>query len=311
MLALILAASLTATRLPLPAGPPVSMDYLAAAAGQVWVPGGNTGKVFVLERGKFRTLDGFPTKKGRGDRLLGPSSVGIGRAAAWIGNRGDSRICGFDLHSLEKRGCVEVPGMPDGTFYVAPTLEIWVTTPRENSIQIVDVSGAPKLAGKLELGGAPEGYAVDAGRGMVYTNLEDKDRTLAIDARTRKIVATFEPGCGEAGPRGLALDAGRKLLFVACTDGVVVLDEETGARKGRLETGKGVDNIDYLPRSHRLFVSAGQDGQLTVADVGPNGNFRPVGSAQVGKGCRVVVATEDGTAYAADSTSGALWVVKP
>ncbi len=201
--------------------------------------------------------------------------------------------------------------MPDGTFYVATTQEVWVTTPQEKSLQVLDVKdpAAPKLVGRIELEGEPEGYAVDARRGRVYTNLEDKDRTLVIHARSREVLSKFEPGCGEKGPRGLAVDPDRGLLLVACTDGVVALDAKTGMRKGRLDTGAGVDNIDYVGK--RVYVSAGQAEKLTVAEVADDGSFKPVASAKVGKGCRVVVATKDGTAYAADSAGGQLWVFKP
>src|SRR5947209_4652705 len=165
MLALLLAASTLA----LPAPAPVLMDYLATEGDTVWVPAGNTGKVFVLENGAFRTVAGFPTTPGRNDRLLGPTSVGLGQGFAYIGNRGDSKICAVNARSLEKAGCAEVPSTPDGTFYVAPTREVWVTTPRENSIQILDVRdpAAPRVAAKLTLDGQPEGYAVDASRGVV------------------------------------------------------------------------------------------------------------------------------------------------
>lgn len=309
MLAMLLAAS----TLSLPgAQPPVLMDYLATEGETVWVPGANTGKVFVLQGGKFRTVEGFPTTKGRNGRLLGPTSVGIGRGFAYVGNRGDSKICAVDARSLEKKGCAQLPGMPDGTFFVAPAEEVWVTTPREKSIQILDVkdAAAPRLSAKIELDGEPEGYAVDPGSGLVFTNLEDKDRTLAIDARSRKVVATFEPGCGPAGPRGLAVDAKRGLLLVACTDGVVALDAHTGARKGRLDTGAGVDNIDYVPGRRLVYATAGRAAQLTVAELGDDGSFEPVAREKVGKGCRVVVATPDGTAYVADGGEGRLWVVK-
>jgi DNA-binding beta-propeller fold protein YncE len=289
------------------------MDYLAAAGTQVWVPAGNTGKVFVLdEPGKpFREIDGFATKKGRNDRLMGPSSVTLSTATAFVGNRGDSSICAFDRKSLEKKGCATVPGMPDGTFWVGATREVWVTTPREQSIQILDTHDGMKVTAAIKLEGEPEGYAVDDGKGLVYTNLEDKDRTLVIDARARKVTATFQPGCGEAGPRGLALDTTRALLFVACTDGVVALDSRTGARRGRIDTGKGVDNIDYLSGKGRLYVAAGQAAKLTIAEAGDDGSLREVGTAAIGKGSRVVVVAQDGTAYAADSQSGALWVAKP
>ena len=313
LIPLLAAAVLQAQKLALPAPAPVIMDYLAAAGAQVWVPAGNTGKVFVLEGpGKpIRTIDGFATRKGRSDRLMGPSSVSLSSSTAFVGNRGDSSICAFERSSLKKKSCATVPGIPDGTFWVATTQEVWVTTPRDKSLQILDAHGELKASGQIPLEGEPEGYAVDEGKGLVYTNLEDKDRTLVIDARSRKVTATFAPGCGEAGPRGIALDTERALLFVACPDAVVSLDPRTGARKGRIETGKGVDNIDYLPAKKRLYISAGQAARLTLAEAAEDGSLRETGAAEVGKGSRVVVVTEDGTAYAADSQSGALWVVKP
>ena len=71
--------------------------------------------------------------------------------------------------------------MPDGLQYVAQTKELWVTTPRDKSIRILDGATLVQKA-KLEFDGAPEGFAADGVRGRFYTNLEDKDRTIAIDA---------------------------------------------------------------------------------------------------------------------------------
>jgi len=64
--------------------------------------------------------------------------------------------------------------------------------PGEQGIRILD---ATTLAQKMKLTfpGNPEGYAVDAKRGRFYTNLEDKDRTVAIDLKTHETVATWNP----------------------------------------------------------------------------------------------------------------------
>src|SRR6266478_6284849 len=62
--------------------------------------------------------------------------------------------------------------------------------------------------------------------------------TLAIDVKSRKVISTWDSGCGKDGPRGLALDAGRGVLFIACSSaGVMAVDAKTGARRARLETG--------------------------------------------------------------------------
>lgn len=314
MFAIVLAAAAAATPLKFPdVQAPVVMDYLAADGDRVWAPAGNTGKVFVLEGGKFRSVDGFPTKEGRNNRMMGPSSVSVGKGAVYVGNRGDSKIWAIDPKTLEKKGSVEMPSTPDGVFYVATTNEVWVTTPRDNAIQIIDVKdpSAPKIVGRIAADG-PEGYAVDAAKGIVYTNLEDKDATLAIDAKSRKIVSTWEHTCGKDGPRGLAVDPDRGVLFVGCaSQGIVVLDAKTGAKKGKLEVGEGVDNIDYLPGKRLLYASAGRSEKLTVAHLEDDGSLKAMTTSPVGKGCRVVVATKDGAAYAADSAGGQLWVLKP
>jgi len=314
-------SALLAVSVALPGGPPVGMDYLAydAATGRIWVPAGNTGNVDVIDvaTGKVTSVGGFPTAPPRrpGRPRMGPSSAAVGDGVVWIGNRANNEICAVDSRTLARGPCHRLPSMPDGLAYIDATHEVWVTTPGERAITVVDVSGneaGPPVAIKID--GDPEGVAVDAARGLFYTNLEDKDRTLAIDARTRKVVASWPAGCGAAGPRGLTLDAGRRLLFVACTDGAVVRDvapHGEGKEVGRLKTSGGVDNIDYAAKRGLLFVASGLGGTLTVARVGGTGALSAVTSIPTAQGARCVVVTADGTAYVADSAGGRLIVARP
>jgi DNA-binding beta-propeller fold protein YncE len=310
---------LLAAAIALPGGPPVGMDYLAyePANRRIWVPAGNTGNVDVVDvaTGKVTPVSGFPTAPARrpGRPRMGPSSAAVGDGVVWIGNRANNEICAVDARTLARGPCHRLPSMPDGLGYVPATHEVWVTTPGERAITVVDVSGktgVPPVAIKID--GDPEGLAVDAARGIVYTNVEDKDRTLEIDARTRKIVASWPASCGAAGPRGLALDETRRLLFVACTDGAVTRDVGHGGKEvGRLKTSGGVDNIDYAPRPSLLFVASGLGGRLTVARVGNTGALSAVTSVPTAPGARCVVVAADGTAFVADSAGGRLMVVKP
>jgi hypothetical protein len=301
----------------LPGGPPVSMDYLAYEPGKdrVWAPAGNTGNVDVVDAktGKVMPIAGFgtATMKGRDgkDRTVGPSSVSIGSGSAWVGNRAGNLVCAVDLDKLEKKGCVALPSTPDGTVWVAPSREVWVTTPREDSITIVDASdpASPKIAGKIAVDG-PEGYAVDAERGIFYTNLEDKDQTLAIDVKARKVVATWPSGCGKDGPRGLALDGARRHLFVACAAGQLrTLDAgHDGKLLGEVAAGEGLDNIDYLPSKHLVYAAGGRSGTLTVARADESGKLTQVAQVKAAEGGRVVVVDAHGKAYVADSRQGRL-----
>jgi hypothetical protein len=288
----------------------VSLDYLAIdrPRSRVWIPAGETGSVDVLDApsGKMTRIEGFPTqeREARGQkRVVGPSSATIGEGFAYVGNRANSEICAVDLDKLVKGACLALPSAPDGLQYVATTKELWATTPKDKSITVLDASLPDKLAPKtkITLDGAPEGYAVDPGRGVFYTNLEDLDKTLVIDARTHKVTATWEPKCGSDGPRGLALDAAKGFLFVACTTEVKVLDAaHGGAQLSALPAGGGIDNIDYVDEKHQLYIAAGKTGLLTVARVDDKGVLSVLGTVATAPGTRVVVAGKDGSAYVAD-----------
>jgi hypothetical protein len=309
---------LATTTIPLPGGPPVGMDYLAydAANHRVWAPAGNTGNIDVVDTatGRVTPLGGFPTipapRPGRPN--MGPSSATVGEGVVWVGNRGDNKVCAFDGRTLKRRACVQLTAMPDGVQYVAATKELWITTPRDRTVTVVDVkndgAGTPTT---IAVDGSPEGYALDGARGLFYTNLEDKDRTLTIDIKTRKVVADWPSGCGGEGPRGIAVDGARKLLIVACTDGAVTLDLAHGGKVlGRLHTGKGVDNIDYVAARKQLYVASREDGMLTIASVADSGTLTAAATATTAKGARNAVVDENGTAYVADSSGGKLIVVK-
>jgi len=190
---------------------------------------------------------------------------------------------------------------------------VWVTTPRDHSIAVVAVdSGALRVSGTIPLDGQPEGFAVDDGRGVFYTNLEDRNQTIMIDVKTRAVSATWVPGCGDDGPRGLALDAHLDFLMVACTDRVQVLDAgHDGRRLSGLDTGGGLDNLDYVASRGELYAAAARAATLTIAHLDAQGSLAPRAVVATAPGARNAVATDDGRAYLADGSEGKLLVVQP
>src|SRR6266446_658978 len=300
----------------LPGGPPVGMDYLAydVHSGLLFVPASNTGKLDVIDTrtGKLRSVDGWPTAQ-RDDRVAGITAATTGAGYAYIGNRADSTVCAVEIETLARRGCVTLPSTPDGVFYVSPTREVWVTMPRDNSLLVLGLkdSGNPTAVGTIRLEGQPEGYAVDERRGIVFTNLEDKDKTLAIEARSRKVTATWSPECGEKGPRGIAADPDAMHVFVACFAGGLREFGSDGKILARLETGAGVDNIDWFPSGQLVYIASAQEGKLTIAKSGPGGALSVVSVAPTVPGGRSVIVDGSGTAYVPDSKGGRLVLVKP
>ena len=298
----------------------VMLDYLAVdrVRHRVWVPAGGTGNAVVIYT-KSRNVDRvekFATaeveRRGK-KRIVGPSSATIGDGFVYVGNRADSSVCAIDATTLARAGCVTLPSSPDGVAFVAPKKEVWVTMPRVQTIEILDVAtpSAPKLAGDIKLEGDPEGYAVDDAHGLFYTNLEDKDRTLRIDASTRQVTATWMPSCGEDGPRGLALEPAGQFLMVACTQHVAVLAAGSdGHILSTLDTGEGVDNLDYLTGPVLLYAAAGGAGTLTVAHLDAKGVLTSRATVKTAKGARNAVVAKDGTVFAADGPEGKILVVR-
>ena len=310
---------LTATSFSLPgASGPVTVDYLVCDRqhARVWVPVGETGSadVFDVATGTFTRVDGFKTaeREAHGKkRMAGPSAATVGDGFVYVGDRATSEVCAVEETTFKLGTCLTLPAPTDGVAYVASTKEVWVTTPRDHSLTVLDASKPETLRPKLVIktNGAPEGYAVDARRGIFYTNLEDKNRTLAIDLKTGAVKATWDSGCGADGPRGLAVDEARNFIMVACTDGVKVLDgAHDGAMLGTLDTGAGVDNIDWLEPKRLLFVGAAKAGRLTVARIDDTGQAIVVATGDTPQGARNPVADAEGNAYEVDAANGRLLV---
>jgi DNA-binding beta-propeller fold protein YncE len=291
----------------------IFMDYIAfdPATRLVWAPAGNTGTVVVIDpaSGKVQTIDGLATAEmgtGERKRKVGPSSVTPGEGLVYVGNRGDSAVCAFNARSLVRAACHRLDSMPDAVAYVAATREVWVTTPRDKSIRVLDATTLDEKA-RLTFDGNPEGFAVDGKRGRFYTNLEDKDLSLAIDLKTHQTVATWHPSCGPDGPHGLRVDAAAGHLFVACSTRVEVLDAgHDGAVLSSIDTGDGVDDIDYSPATHLLYVGAAKAGKLTIARDDAHGKLSVAATVPTHVGARNPAVTDKGVVYLAHSALGGL-----
>src|SRR5213596_3766074 len=220
----------------------VALDYVAydRATGKLWVPASNTGSVDVIDEATdaVAQVTGFKTGEVelRGRKVIvGPTAISIGDGVVYIGNRGDSTLCVIDAQTLKRGECLEVAppsagpaAAPDAVVDVAATKEVWITTgapplgiaSADKSLQVFDASDPRHLKRKtkIPLEGSAEGYAVDNQRGLFYTNLEEIGNTIAIDVRSHKIIAKWDPGNREL--QGLALDRARNFLFVACGDHV-------------------------------------------------------------------------------------------
>jgi hypothetical protein len=312
----------------------VSLDYFVfdSANRRLWVPASNTGSVAIIDddTNRVTAISGFRTAQVdfRGKRpVVGPTSVTLGDGVAYVGNRADSTVCVIDSRTLKLGECRAIglasqglAAAPDAIIYVAATRELWVTRgvpplglpSVDRAITVFDASAPTDLKQKaaIPLGASAEGFAVDNLRGRFYTSLEEQGDTVGIDVRTHKIAVHFHSGCDE--PHGLALDEAGGILFVACMARVVSVDvAHNGEVLGSIETGSGLDNIDYLPSRHMLFAAAADAALLTLARVDDHGRFHKVAVWPTERGARGVVVDRKGSAFVMDPYGGRILKFTP
>jgi hypothetical protein len=88
---------------------------------------------------------------------------------------------------------------------------------------------------------------------------------------------------------------------------VEVLDAaRDGAVLSSIDTGDGVDDIDYSPATHLLYVGAAKPGQLTIARAESNGKLILVATVATRVGARNPAVTDKGSVYLAHSALGGL-----
>ena len=89
-------------------------------------------------------------------------------------------------------------------------------------------------------------------------------------------------------------------MFVACSTLAEVLDVgHDGAVLSMVDTGDGVDDIDYAPATHMLYVGAAKAAKLTIAHADQSGHLTIVAQVPTQEGARNAVVTKDGTVYLA------------
>jgi hypothetical protein len=131
---------------------------------------------------------------------------------------------------------------------------------------------------------------------------------VAIDLRSRKIIANWPNGCG--GSRGIAFDEHSQFLFAACTEGkAVVMDAAHGGKiLATASSGNGVDIIDYDPVRRHLYFPASRSATLTIFGVAANGALSALSTTRTVKGAHCVV-TDGKDAYVCDPNDGRILIV--
>ena len=308
----------TVQPLPLPDGKAgIGFDDLRfdAARGRLLIPAGRTGDVDLIDPATraVTPIAGF-SKAARYDAGHGQSvtSVDVGDGWLFATDRTALSLAVVDLQSRRIVARAPLASAPDYVRFVAATHEVWVTEPGRQRIEVFSLGKAtppvPTHAAFIAAPGGPESLVVDGTRGRAYTH-KWKNETMAIDPRSRAVVATWPAGC--AGPRGIALDEPRGLLLVGCEDGsATALDVAHGGKLvSTVKSGSGVDIIAFDPGRRHLYLPGDESATVAIIGVAATGALSLLGTAPTAKDAHCVTTDERGNAYVCDPQRGQLLVV--
>ena len=299
--------------IPLPQGAGgIGLDDMkyAPGLGAVLVPAGRTGRIDLIDpkTDAITSIGGFSTAAAGTGHGEGTTSVDEGDGFLFATDRTTQELVVVAEKPPRIVARAKLAGSPDYVRWVESTREVWVTEPDAERIEIFRLrSGfppAPEHAAEIAVPGGPESLVIDGTRGRAYANLW-KAETVAIDLKSRAIAARWSNGCD--GARGLALDARRGFLFVACTEGrALAIGVESGKTLSATAAPRGIDIIDFNPALSHLYVPGAKDAAMAVVAVSSSGALSALGTLPTADRAHCVAAGPGGEIYVCDPRGGAV-----
>jgi DNA-binding beta-propeller fold protein YncE len=287
----------------------------APSIHKVLVPAGRSGNLDLIDPDSKRVtaIGGFSSRASfGGGHGQGVTSADEGRGLLFATDRNARRLDIVNPKTESVIGTAPLASGPDYVRYVSTTGELWVTEPDRARIEVFSTlrSGAPRPAhvAFISIPGGPESLIIDNKRGRAYTHLWT-DTTLAIDLKSRKVIARWKNGC--KGSRGVAIDDARGFLFVGCDEGkLTVLDLNTGEQLGSASSGNGVDIIAYNPHLAHVYLPGEESATMAIIGVSARGAATILETVGTAKGAHCVAADDRGNAYVCDPDGGRLLIFK-
>ncbi len=233
-------------------GPDGGWDYVSVQAGRALIA--RSSAVTAVDLKSRAVTPAFaPANKGHAALAINDGKEVL------ITNGGTDTVTFVDAASGVPIASVATGKKPDAATFDPHSGLVLVMDHGAGDVTLVDPK-AHKAVGAIPVGGDLEAAAVD-GQGHAFVNVENKNEIVALDLAAQKATAHYAlAGCD--GPTGIVYAEGR--LVAACDGSVVVVDAKTGKQLQTVKTGAGADGIAYDPAHKRVFVPAGQSGQLVV-----------------------------------------------
>ncbi|PYP85723.1 MAG: hypothetical protein DMG65_20240 [Candidatus Angelobacter sp. Gp1-AA117] len=239
----------------LPGNP--GFNEVALANGQVVITHPETNTVEIFSPVKRRVV-------ARISQVDNPRGIAVDDAAerVYIALAGSNRIAVVNSKNWQVEQLVPVRNAPEKLLWVPETKTLFVTSTRARTLSIVDTHIGTETA-VIDLGALPKDILYDVSRQQLLVSLQDINEIAALDGSNR-IVDRFRLSASE--PTGLALDPGRRRLYVAVRYAVLVLNADNGSEISRIPAPGGTDTL-ILDTSDNLLYAAAGDGSILAIDL--------------------------------------------
>ena len=234
------------------------------------------------------------------DKLEGVHGIALAQdlGRGYISNGRSSMVTVFELSTLNRVADWKTTGdNPDAILYERTSHRVFTFNGRGQNATVFDAKSGAVVA-TIPLESRPE-FAVTAGDGRVFVNIEDKSELAEIDAKTAKVVRRWSLAPCHS-PSGLAYDTKHERLFSVCENKMMVIsDARAGKVVATVPIGEGSDGAAFDPKNQLAFSSNGADGTITVVrEVTPD-KFEVAATVTTARGARTI---------AVDTTSHHLFV---
>jgi len=224
----------------------------------------------------------------------------------FISNGRGNNVTMFDLKTLKSLGTAATGENPDDITYDKASSRVFVFNGRSKSATVIDAKTG-KVAATIPLPGKPE-FAIADGKGHVYSNIEDTNEIVEIDAAKATVNKKFSLSPCD-GPSGMAYDAKSRRLFSVCSNRVMAIsDPDAGKVVATPAIGAGSDGAAFDSGTGYVFSSNG-DGTMTVLQQ-TGGKWDVLENIATERGARTIAVDEKThkvylpTAKTAPSTGG-------
>lgn len=171
----------------------------------------------------------------------------------------------IDDSSLQVVARVGKVGFPDGIAYAPDQQKVYVSDESGGGELVIDATTNKTTT--LPLDGEAGNTVYDAGSGCILVAVQTRNEVYVIDPRNDRILGRF-PLQGAERPHGMAIDAARRLGFVANERNgrVLMVDLKRMRVLDSEQAGNAPDVLAYDPGWRRLYV-ASESGVVSVFSV--------------------------------------------